>query len=110
MNILESRQKEIVILSVQGRLDAEASPRFDEKLFQMLQRGEKNFLIDFSDLEYISSAALRLLLLLAKNTTTSGGKVAIASLHGSVREIFEISGFLKIFSVYASRDEAVASF
>lgn len=110
MVILESRRKDIVILEIHGRFDAKTSPLFDEKVLLMLESGEKNFLIDFTRLEYISSAALRLLLLLAKSATASGGKVVIASLQSPVREVFEISGFTKIFPVYSSREEAVASF
>lgn len=110
MNIFESRQKDIVVLAVYGKLDAATSSAFDEKLLHLLEKGEKNFLIDFAHLDYISSAALRLLLLLARNATASGGKVAFTSLQNAVREVFEISGFTKIFPVYASQDEAVASF
>lgn len=110
MNIRESRQKDIVILAVHGRLDAATSQEFDEKVLLMLEKGEKFFLLDFAHLDYISSAALRLLLLLAKNAEMSGGKVVFASLQTSVREVFEIAGFMKIFPVYSSQEEAIASF
>jgi len=110
MDIWESRRKDIIILAVHGKLDAATSPVFDQRLLPMLERGEKNFLIDFSHMDYISSAALRRLLLLAKRAEASGGKVVFASLQDSVREIFDIAGFSKIFSICSSQEEAVAFF
>ncbi len=110
MDIRESRRKDIIILAVHGKLDAATSPVFDQKLLPMLERGEKNFLIDFSHMDYISSAALRRLLLLAKRAEASGGKVVFASLQDPVREIFDIAGFSKIFSICSSQEEAVAFF
>jgi len=110
MDIWEDRQGEIVILAVHGKLDAATSPLFEERLRPMLERGERNFLLDFSHLDYISSAALRRLLMLAKKANEAGGKVVLASLKGGIREIFDMAGFTQIFPIHASREEALRSF
>ncbi len=110
MDIWENRQGEIVILAVHGKLDAATSPLFEERVRPMLERGDRLFLIDFAYLDYISSAALRRLLLMAKKAGEAGGKVVLVSLKAHIREIFDMAGFTQIFPIYASQDEALRSF
>lgn len=110
MDIWENRQGEIVILAVHGKLDASTSPLFEEKVQPMLERGDRLFLVDFTHLDYISSAALRRLLLLAKKAGEAGGRVALVSLQSHIREIFDMAGFTSIFPIYASQEEAIRSF
>jgi hypothetical protein len=63
-----------VILAVHGKLDAVTSPLFDQRVMPMLERGDCKFLIDLAHLDYISSAALRRLLLLAKDGRRGRGE------------------------------------
>jgi len=110
MDIWENRQGTVIILKVQGKLDAATSPLFEERVLPMLEKGEKNFMIDFSSLDYISSAALRRLLVLAKGANRAGGKVVLVSLQSHIREIFDMAGFTQLFPMYASPEEAMRSF
>jgi anti-sigma B factor antagonist len=110
LDIWENRQGEIVILAVNGKLDAATSVLFEERVRPMLARGERLFLVDFAHLDYISSAALRRLLLLAKKAGEAGGKVVLVSLQSHIREIFDMAGFTPIFPIYASQEEAIRSF
>ena len=66
MEIWENRQGNVVILAVHGKLDAATSSLFEERVLPLLEKGEKNFLVDMAHLDYISSAAMRRLLVLAK--------------------------------------------
>jgi anti-sigma B factor antagonist len=110
MDIWENRQGTVIILKVHGKLDAATSPLFEEKILPMLEKGEKNFLIDFGSLDYISSAALRRLLVLARGANKAGGKVVLVSLQSHIREIFDMAGFTQLFPMYASPEEAMRSF
>jgi anti-sigma B factor antagonist len=110
MEIWENRQGEIVILAVHGKLDAATSLLFEERVRPMVGRGDRLFLVDFAHLDYISSAALRRLLLLAKEANEAGGKVVLACLKSHIREIFDMAGFTSIFPIYASLEEAIRSF
>lgn len=110
MEIWENRQGSVVILAVHGKLDASAAPLFEARVTPLLEKGEKNFLIDFAHLEYISSAALRRLLILAKGAGQAGGKVVLVSLQGPIREIFDMAGFTQLFPMHASVEEALRSF
>jgi anti-sigma B factor antagonist len=110
MEIWENRQGGVVILAVHGKLDASTSSLFEERVLPLLEKGEKNFLIDFAHLEYISSAALRRLLVLAKGASKAGGRVVLVSLQSHIREIFDMAGFTQMFPMYASMEEAIRSF
>jgi anti-anti-sigma factor len=58
--------------------------------------------------EYLRSAGLRVMLTLAKRTKEAKGKLALAALGDSVRQVFELAGFLPLFSVEATADAAAA--
>ena len=60
-----------------------------------------------TELSYISSAGLRVVLVLAKRLKQAGGKLVIYGMQPHVREVFDISGFLAILNVTATRNEAV---
>lgn len=72
----------------------------------MLSGGTPHLAIDLSQLDYISSAGLRVLLVVAKKVQQAKGKVVLFGLGPNVREVFSISGFDKIFAI---RDDAAAA-
>ena len=110
MEIWEDRQDGVVILAVQGKFDATTAPLFAQRVLPLLEKGETRILVDMERLDYISSAALRVLLQTAKKAGAAEGKVALASLPGHIREIFDMAGFTQIFPIYPSRAEALRSF
>jgi anti-sigma B factor antagonist len=107
MEIREDKKGDVKIISLRGRLDAITSPSVEEKLISLLNQGERRLVLDFSDLIYISSVGLRVLVLVAKNLQKTKGRLALAALNKHVHEIFRIAGFTTIFSVYPTCDEAV---
>lgn len=109
MEIAEQRQGALVVLEPVGRLDSANAPAFEKKMMDVLDRGDHNILVDFGKLDYISSAGLRVLLMGAKRTQASQGKVTLCALQANIREVFEVSGFLSIFTAYDTRDAAVAA-
>ena len=64
-------------------------------------------LFDFSELDYISSAGLRVVLVAAKRLKPLGGKLAVYGMQPQVKEVFEISGFLRILEIAHSREDAI---
>ncbi len=108
MEIKEERRGDVKVVGLSGRLDASTSPSVEENLLSLLDQGEKRLVIDFSDLTYISSAGLRVLVLVAKSVQKTKGTLALAALSKHVHEIFQIAGFTSIFSIYPTCDEAVA--
>ncbi len=99
MDIDISRSDSTIIMSLKGRMDAVSSPDFDRAIEELMANGEKNFLINLSDLEYISSAGLQSLLATAKRLEQIEGGISLSHLKGAVREVFEISGFDTLFPI-----------
>ena len=110
MEIKQEKKDEIIIIGLVGRLDANTAGQLEKKILPLIDEGEKKLLIDFSELEYISSAGLRLLLLTAKRLKNVKGKIVLCSMKEYIKEIFEIAGFTPIFTIRESQDEAVKEF
>lgn len=111
MDIKETKKDKATVLVVEGRIDSGTSAELEKKLIVLIENGGvKDIALDFSAMDYISSAGLRVLLMAAKKTSKLGGKVVLAGLSANVKEVFDISGFSNIFSIFSSQEEAVKSF
>ena len=107
MEIVEARSNGTVIVGVKGRIDASNAGELEGKLVGLIGGGEKRLLLDMGELDYISSAGLRALLVAAKRLGSQ--KLALASLKDQIREVLDIAGFSSLFQIYPSRDRALAS-
>ena len=110
MTITTSTQKNILIVSVTGRLDASSSPQLEKEFNEWIESGQNNFIIDLGELDYISSAGLRTFLAAAKKLKAKKGKMVFASLKEEVKNVFDISGFGSIFSIFTTSSEALEQF
>jgi anti-anti-sigma factor len=106
MQISTRTSNDIHIVAIAGSLDSTTSPEAQKSLDAVVA-GAKKVVLDFSQLDYISSAGLRVLLGAAKHLRASGGKLGMFGLNQSVKEVFEISGFATILSVYQTETEAL---
>jgi anti-anti-sigma factor len=108
MQISEQRDRGVVIVAPTGRVDSTTSDRLEQHLVALVSGGERRIVVDFSGVEYISSAGLRVMLALAKRLKDTRGAVAICALPEPVRQVFSLAGFLPLFAVDPTRDGAVA--
>jgi len=107
MNIKESKKDQVVILDLHGRLDAVSSPLLRDKMNGLIDSGEKYVLVSFSNLEYISSAGLRVLLSALAKVRPNEGKIVLAEPNDLVREVFKLAGFYSIFPIYEEQEKAL---
>lgn len=110
METFESRTNGVVILGLKGKLDASTAPQLQERLLSAMAGGEKQFAIDCAQLDYISSAGLRVLILTAKQLRNTGGKMILCCLQSHVKEVFELAGLFTVLPMSDSQAEALASF
>ena len=108
MQISTRTNDDIYIVAIAGSLDSATAPEAQKSLQEVLA-GAKKVVMDFSNLDYISSAGLRVLLGAAKQLRASAGSLGMFGLNQSVREVFEISGFSSILSIYQSEAEALGA-
>ncbi|HQN18865.1 MAG TPA: STAS domain-containing protein [Syntrophobacteraceae bacterium] len=110
MEVAQTQKEGIVILGLKGRLDSNTSDDFEKKLLGLILSGETRLVLDFKDLDYISSAGLRVLLKAAKELKRNNGRLAFCSLKDYIREIFELSGFVTFFPIHSTLEESLATF
>lgn len=97
------------ILSPAGRLDSHSAPGFEQEVLAAVAGGTTRMLIDFSKVQYISSAGLRIVLIAAKKLKAAGGKLALCSLNASIAEVFKVSGFGSILDIHPDQASALAA-
>ena len=95
------------VLALSGRLDTETSADVELALQDLLGAGERNFLIDMTDIGYVSSAGLRVLLATAKQLEGGKGSLRLCGLNPSVRQVFDVAGFSKLFALFPDRVSAL---
>ncbi|EFK09469.1 STAS domain protein [delta proteobacterium NaphS2] len=100
-------KKDCILVAVEGRMDAVSAPEFETFLGNLIDEGALKIIVDFEGLDYISSAGLRSVLVVAKKIQGKNGEILLTSLHDTVKEIFEISGFDTIIPIHESVDSAL---
>lgn len=98
MTIQLNRNNKTLTVAVKGRLDTLTSPDLEEQLEPALDGAEK-LIFDLSELEYISSAGLRVLLEAVKEMDTQGGELTVTKVRQEVMEVFEVTGFVDILTI-----------
>ena len=106
--IQEQTINDILIVAISGRINSANSSEFERLLFEKFDNAGANKLIfDFTKLDYISSAGLRVILLAGKKIRETKGYFALSGLSINVNEVFHMSGFDKIFNIYSDMQEAM---
>jgi anti-anti-sigma factor len=100
----------VTVVRIEGNLDTNTSPEAQEHFDGLLEQGASKILVDCAKVDYVSSAGLRVLLATVKGLTAAGGGLRISGLNETVREVFEISGFSTILSVFNTEAEALEGF
>jgi anti-anti-sigma factor len=109
MELAEQQKENGFVVMLKGRLDVNTSPSAQTRLLQVIEEGKHKLVLDLSSLEYVSSAGLRVFMLVAKKIKTVNGKLALCGLKPNVHELFEIAGFLPLVPIYGSQPEALNS-
>ena len=119
MEISESKTADIVTLGVSGRLDSTTARTFEDAILGRIESGSHRLVVELSQLNYISSAGLRVFALAGKRLKSVNGKLVLCGLKKTipyntlnripdpVREVFETSGFSTIFHSYGSHEDAI---
>jgi anti-sigma B factor antagonist len=108
MEIMTTTHNGATILSVGGRIDTATAPALEQAINRSIDGGNRKILLNFSEVTYISSGGLRVLLATAKKLKNPGDKYALCSLAAEVNKILKLAGFTSIFSIYPSEGEALA--
>jgi anti-anti-sigma factor len=105
MEIKTSTDSEVTILTPVGRIDTSSAKEFEETVMNAANT-DKKIAICFDSVEYISSAGLRVVLMLGKKLGASGGMLALINMPDKIFAVFKMSGFDKILKIYSSFEES----
>ncbi len=97
MNINVNKNDKTVVFEVEGRLDTTTAPLLENEIKENSENCEA-LVLDFKNLEYISSAGLRVILTTQK-AMNAKGKMVVKNVNSTVMEVFEITGFSDILTI-----------
>ena len=100
----------VLILKMKGRLDAISSPAAEKKVFECINNGETNLLLDFEGVDYLSSAGMRMLLSTTKKLKGLSGKLVLCSINNNVMDVLKMSGFDHVLELCDDEESALQKF
>ena len=109
MEVERASVGEVQVFRIKGRLDSGTSPAFEAQVLKVIRPGANRVVLDFTAVDYVSSAGLRVVLLAAKQTRATQGGFAIFGMAKPIHHVFEMSGFARIIRLFGTEPEAVAA-
>ncbi len=110
MNIQQNVLEGVTVIAPGGRIDTTTSGSLEEAIRKTVDGGVRDLIVDFEGADYISSAGLRVFLVLAKRMRDLKGHLVLCGMPEPVRQVFHLAGFIPLFSVEPSRAAALARF
>jgi len=108
MNIQQTEFDGVTVLAPSGRIDTTTSGAVEEAVKRAVDLGARLLVVDFSSVEYISSAGLRVFLVLAKRMRDLRGRLVLCGMPEPVTQVFRLAGFMALFQVEKSRQDALS--
>ncbi|RMG65486.1 MAG: anti-sigma factor antagonist [Calditrichaeota bacterium] len=105
-----TEEQGIVVLALQGYLDAHTAPEFEKTLQKVINQNQYRIVADLQQLRYISSAGLGVFMGFIEEIREKGGDIRFCSTEPKVYKIFELLGFPALFRFFPDRQGALASF
>jgi anti-sigma B factor antagonist len=96
------------VISLAGEVDLYTAPEFKQQLLDVISEGGKDVVVDFSDTTFIDSTTLGVLVGGVKRLRAQDGRLSLVCSDRNITKIFEITGLDRVFTIYPTRDEALA--
>src|ERR1700757_4333711 len=96
------------VISLKGEVDLYTAPEFKQQLLEVIAQGGREVVVDFTDTTFIDSTTLGVLVGGVKRLRTSDGQLSLVCNDRNITKIFEITGLDRVFTIYPTREEAVA--
>lgn len=107
MEISEEKRGAALIFRLKGRLDSTTSPEVDNRILAAINPNDKDVILDFSALDYISSAGIRVLVHCHKELEKRQGRIFLASVPKPIENVLYITGFIPYFKIFESLNGAL---
>ena len=104
------KEGDVTVVDVDGQLIVGNRQELKEKVLDELEKGERKFVIDFTNTGYIDSSGLGVLVSLSKKIREQGGELRLASLNEDLRTLFELTKLDTLFRIGESQEEVLQEF
>ena len=105
----EQLGNDTALISLAGEVDLYTAPEFKQQLLEVIGQGTKTVLVDLTDTTFIDSTTLGVLVGGVKRLRSNDGQLSLVCSDRNITKIFEITGLDRVFTIYPTRDEAVAN-
>ena len=109
MEIQKERIGDACVVMARGRLDGIYSTAFAKEVGELIAGENPKILIDFAEIDFVTSAGIRAVLLLMNKAKASGALFALCGVNEQVREVLDASGLVPIIPIYSGRSEGLAA-
>jgi anti-anti-sigma factor len=110
MSFRVSKQDAVTVVDVEGQLIVGNRQELKQRVLEEIDKGDRKFVIDFSNTGYIDSSGLGVLVSLSKKIREQGGELRLASLNEDLRTLFELTKLDTLFRIADTRDAALEGF
>lgn len=107
MEVQQIESGRITVIALKGRIDSSNAVDLSNQLRTLFAKPGRLVLMDFQEVDYITSAGFRTLLIGRRHATSSGGAFALCSLSEKVHDLFEMGGFMENFTIHPTREEGL---
>lgn len=99
MKIEIKKENETLVIALEGRLDTNTAPEMEKELEAYYNKESFHIILNFEKLDFVSSAGLRVLLLMQKKANALKGKLVIEHVKPEIQEVFTMTGFSEILTI-----------
>jgi anti-sigma B factor antagonist len=99
----------VYVIALSGEVDLYTAPEFKQQLLEVIGKGGKQVVVDFTDTTFIDSTTLGVLVGGVKRLRPTGGQLSLVCSDRNITKIFEITGLNKVFPIHETRSEALDS-
>lgn len=110
LNLQKEKKGDVIILRIKGRLDAVSTSSAEREVFDIINNGQNKLLLNFAEVDYLSSAGMRMLLSTTKKLKTLSGKLVVCSVSTNVMDVLKMSGFDHVIELSKSEEEGLRKF
>jgi len=105
--VAETDRQGVPVLAIQGEVDVSTAPELRERLLALAERGTTTAVVDLSEVSFVDSTALGVLVSGVKRLRSAGGDLRLVVTQPRITKVFEITGLTDVFEIYSSADDAV---
>ncbi len=108
--ITKKRVEDVECIYIQGYLDAHTAPKLENAIQETLNKGDNKILVNFGELDYISSAGLGVFMVFIEDVRKSGGDIKLANMNEKVYSVFDLLGFPMLFDIHKDENTLLTNF